>query len=402
VKGPGLILAGCLWAHSGMAGDRLDLTGQLDMRWVGATGETSYLNGGLGALRFDPDHEGLRLGRAFLASRLRLTDIVTLHMVLDSYGDHDRNPIGLSECWAEIRPFPTSALRWHARIGAFYMPISLENRGPGWSDVYTITPSALNSWIGEEFRTIGAEVEARWLGASSEYLGDFALVAAVYGWNDAAGSLLADGGFSLTDRPSLLFGDLGRPPMSFYHEIDHRPGYYSGLIWRHHDRLEIRALRYDNRADPSAASTAGAAWRTRFSSLGARWEPTEHWTVLAQYLSGDTESDAYWGEYLPIRMTYRTAFALASFEAGRERLSARFDHFETHQSSVVEDQPANESGHAGTLAWTHEFGEHWQAVAEWIHVWSRFPPRAEYGQPVELPQTETQIAVRYRFHGTFF
>jgi len=27
-----------------------------------------------------------------------------------------------------------------------------------------------------------------------------------------------------------------------------------------------------------------------------------------------------------------------------------------------------------------------------------YPPRAEYGQPVELPQTETQIAVRYRFH----
>jgi hypothetical protein len=401
VKWLWLIAAACLSAKTAAAGDQLDVTGQLDMRWIQASGETSYLNGGLGALRFDPDHEGLRLGRAFLASRLRLTDIVTLHMVVDSYGDRDRNPVNLSEFWAEIRPFPTSALRWRARIGAFYMPISMENRGPGWSAVYTITPSALNSWIGEEFRTIGAEVEARWLGASSEYLGDFALVASVYGWNDSAGSLLADGGFSLTDRPSLLFGDLGQPPRSFYHDIDHKPGYYSGLIWRHHDRLEIRALRYDNRADPSAYSSAGGAWRTRFASVGARWEPTAHWSFVAQYLSGDTESDAYWDEYSSIRMTYRAAFVLASIEAGRDRVSARFDHFETHQSTVAEDQPANETGHAGTLAWTHEFGEHWQAVAEWIHVWSRFPPREEYGQAVELPQTQTQIAVRYRFHDAF-
>jgi len=232
-------------------------------------------------------------------------------------------------------------------------------------------------------------VEARWLGASSEYLGDFALIAAVYGWNESAGSLLADGGFSLTDRPSLLFGDLGQPPMSFYHDLDHHPGYYSGLTWRHHDRLEIRALRYDNRADPTVSSSAGAAWRTRFASVGARWEPAAHWTFVAQYLSGDTASNSDGDDYYSIRMTYRAAFVLASVEAGRERVSARFDHFETHQSNLAEDQPANETGYAGTLAWMHEFDEHWQAVAEWIHVWSRFPPRAEYGQAVELPQTQT-------------
>ena len=60
----------CLSAGISAAGDQLAVDGALDMRWVHATGEASYLDGGLGSLRFDSDHEDLRLGRAFMAARL--------------------------------------------------------------------------------------------------------------------------------------------------------------------------------------------------------------------------------------------------------------------------------------------------------------------------------------------
>ena len=392
-------LTACLWAGLALAEDPLDINGMLDLRWVHSTGALSYLNGGSGALRFDPDHEGLRLGRAMLAPRLRVSDLVTVHAVIDAYGDHDRNAVDVSEFWADVRPYPTDALRWRLRVGAFHMPVSLENRGAGWSDVYSITPSALNTWLGEEFRTIGAELEARWLGASSGYLGDIAVVAAAYGWNDPAGALLADGGFALTDRPSTLFGGLGRPPITFYHEIDRRPGYYAGLSWRHDDRLEVRALRYDNRADPRAAITAGGgAWRTRFSSLGARLEPDAHWTFISQYLCGDTVIGPASGGDYPFRMTFQAAFGLASLEWGRARLTARFDQFRTRQSSGFYGPPSDDSGHAWTVAWTHDLGDRWQLAAEWIRVSSRFPPRANYGVPVALLESQTQLAVRYRFH----
>src|SRR5580658_5976227 len=182
----GLALWAALSTGECSAQDRLSVDGDLDLRWVHATSDTSYLNGGLGDLRFDSDHEGLRLGSAILAPTWRIADIVTLHAVIDDYGDHDRNPVDLSEFYLDVRPFPTNAVRWRMRIGAFIMPISLENRGIGWTDVYSITPSAVNTWLGEEFRTIGAEVEARWLGASVGYLGDVALVAGAYGWNDQA------------------------------------------------------------------------------------------------------------------------------------------------------------------------------------------------------------------------
>ncbi len=390
----------CLWAGlAAAAEDQLNVVGALDLRWVHATGELSYLNGGLGILRFDPEHDGVRLGRAFLAPRLRVTDIVTVHAVVDAYGDYGGNPVDLSELWAEVRPFPSNALRWRLRVGAFHMPISLENRGPGWSDVYSLTPSALNTWLGEEFRTIGAEIEARWLGASRGYLGDVALVAAAYGWNDPAGVLLAERGFALTDRPSTLFDGLGRSPTNFYQEIDRRPGYYAGLAWRHHDRLEIRALRYDNLADPSAQTRSGeSAWRTRFSSVGARWEPTTHWTYIAQYLDGDTAVGPNTVIDDQFRMTYHAAFALTSFECGRERLTTRFDDFRTHQLSGFYGPPRDDSGHAWTIGWTHDLGEHWQLAAEWIRVSSRFPPRANVGDAPVFLETQTQIGIRYRFH----
>jgi hypothetical protein len=298
----------------------------------------------------------------------------------------------------DIHPFPTTSVRWRARVGAFFMPASLENRGIGWTNVYSITPSAINTWIGEEFRTIGAELEARWLGASSGYLGDVALIAAAYGWNDPAGVLIAKRGFALTDRPSTLFDGLGKPSDGFYHEIDRKPGYYVGVSWKHHDRLEVRALRYDNRGDPGAINAAGdSAWRTRFSSVGARLEPSSHWTFAAQYLDGDTAVGA---DSLGIAQFYdrfRAAYALASFEWARERLTARYDDFHTHQLSGFYGPASNENGHGWTFAWSHELGEHWQILVEWLRVASIFPPRMEIGNPAAQTQSQLQLAARYKF-----
>jgi hypothetical protein len=386
------------WTAGAAAQDRVTVSGDLDLRWVQASGVPAYLNGGLGLLRFDPDHEGIRLGRAFLAPNWRATDIVSVHAVIDAYDDyHSRNAVDLSEFYLDVRPYPTGPIRWRARLGAFFMPVSLENRGIGWTSVYSITPSAVNTWIGEEFRTIGAEVEARWLGASSGYLGEIAVVAAAYGWNDPAGVLLAERGFGLSDRPSTLFGGLGRPPIEFYHEIDRKPGYYGGLSWKHHDWLEVRALRYDNRADPGAETDAGGyAWRTRFYSLGASVEPIEHWTLIAQYLNGNTAVGPDGNQQFYMR--FHADFALASYEWARERFTVRYDNFDTNQvSGFFFGPPSDETGHSWTFAWSHQHGEHWQFVAEWLRVASVFPPRIALAESAAQVESQFQLAARYRF-----
>src|SRR5580658_7987313 len=249
--GGALLVCSVLFGPYAKAQERVNVTGELDLRWVDATGAPSFFDNGLGILRFDPDHEGPRLGHALLVSDLRLADFVTAHVVADAYGDHGSNFAGVSEAYLDARPI-TGSIEWNAKLGAFFMPVSFENSGPGWTDIYTLTPSALNTWIGEEFRTLGTQLQARWIGANYGYPGDLALFGAVYAWNEPAGSLLDERGFALTARPSNIFGSLGEPPTSFYHELDRRAGYFAGVDWRHRDLLEVRALRYDNQANPNA------------------------------------------------------------------------------------------------------------------------------------------------------
>lgn len=393
-----LVLLCAVLTREVCANDALTVAGTIDLRWVASNAETSYMNGGLGPLRFDADHDGLRLGRAMLASSLRLTDLITVHGVLDAYGDDPDKPVDLSELYVEIRPYPTNAVRWSARVGAFHMPVSLENRAVGWTPVYSITPSALNTWLGEEFRTIGVEGEARWLGASSGYFGDVALVAAAYGWNDPAGVLLATRGFALSDRTSGLFGSLGRTPYGFFREIDHRPGYYSGLSWRHHDTFELRALYYDNRGNPAATAADGdGAWRTHFWSYGARLEPANHWTLLAQYMDGETTIGPDSAGPDQFNMTFHAGFALASFDWGPQLLTARYDDFGTNQYSGFYGPPADQAGHSWTLAWGYDLTEHWQLFVEGIRVTSSFPPRVSVGEPPARVDSQLQASVRYRF-----
>jgi hypothetical protein len=392
------VWVGCaLWAAQAAADDTLIIDGLVDLRAVSATAQPSYVDGGLGTVRFDDSHDGLRLGRASLSARLRITDTLSATAVVDAYDDGDQDPVGISEAFVAWRPFPTNALRWQVKAGAFFLPVSLEHRLVGWSSPYTLSASALNTWVGEEFRVIGTEIEARWLGAAIGYRGDVALVGGAFGWNEGAGVVMAERGWALTDRPSLVFSGLGRRRPGLYYEFDGRAGAYAGLSWRHHEQLEVRALYYDNRADPAAQNADGdAAWRTSFSTIGARWEPLDNVTFAAQHLQGRTAVGAD-GSDDQFNMRFETWYALASVEYRRHRLSVRFDRFSTHQESGFYGRLADETGHAFTVALMHRLAERWELAAEWLRVNSQFPPRIDAGVAAASTDTQFQLAVRYRF-----
>ena len=42
--------------------------------------------------------------------------------------------------------------------------MSLENRASGWESPYTLSYSAINSWLATEVRTLGVEAQLEWLG----------------------------------------------------------------------------------------------------------------------------------------------------------------------------------------------------------------------------------------------
>jgi len=391
-------LAACALLAARAASAATDWQLSADLRLVDSDGEKSFLDGGQGTLRFGEDRSGLRIGRLRFALDQSFGQILTLKLDASSWGDHDKTPVGLTEAYLLLRPYPFAGWRARLRAGAFYAPISLENRAAGWESPYTITYSALDSWVAEELRTIGLESQLEWLGTRTGKDFDVGLTAAVYGWNDPAGVGLADHGFALDDRQSLLEGRVGvrgAPPFGGYqefHEVDTRPGEYEGLEVRYLDRIVVRALHYDNQANPAAFDALGPryAWETYFDTAGIRAENEDGWGVIAQWLAGETYVEPFGNE---LEWKFRTRYVLLSKRTGRHSLSARYDDFEVDP----EDGPVGwQKGHALTAAYVFEASTHWRCTLEWVRVRSFESNRALFlGQAPFATESMLQLAIRY-------
>jgi hypothetical protein len=371
----------------------------LDARLVSSDGERSFVNGGLGTLRYDDTQSGLRLGRARFALSEALGQVWSLRLDASAWGDHDRSPVDLTEAYLQFRPYPFAGYRFRLKAGAFYAPISLENRAAGWESPYTLSYSAINTWLGEELRTIGVEGQLDWLGTRTGHGFDLALTGGVFGWNDPAGVVIATRGFSLDDRQTTLFGRVGASnssplkSMELFHEIDSRAGYYAGIEARYFDRVVFRALHYDNRADPEAFDPAirTFAWNTHFNSVGLRAESADGWTAIMQYLDGETSIEPGSG-YLG--WPFRARFGLVSRQMRNHRISIRYDSFAVESEST--EGAGAQHGHAWTAAYVFEPDTHWRFTFEWLRVSSDTANRVlELGLPPLATETQVQLAVRF-------
>jgi hypothetical protein len=373
----------------------------LDVRLLTSDGSRSFLDGGLGELRFGEDKSGLQLGRARFALAQTIGEVWCLRLDASAWDNNDKNLIDLTEAYLEYRPYPRAGFRARIKGGAFYAPISLENREGGWGSPYTVSSSALNTWIGEELRTIGLEGQLEWLGTRMGHNIDLGLTAALYGWNDPAGGVVASHGFALHDRQTTLFGRVGPrgvPPLygrELFHDIDGRPGMYAGIEARYLDRLVLRALHYDNRGDPTAfdAELMDFAWETRFDSAGLRLETAAGWTAIVQWLDGETYIDPGFRIEWPLE----ARFALLSKSNGPHMLSVRYDDFAV--GSNLPDGSGVQSGHAWIAAYVFEHDPHWRFTLEWLRVTTHLVNRTIYlGEPPLATESQLQFAARYKLH----
>ena len=371
----------------------------LDARLVSSDGQRSFVEDGLGTLRYDNSQSGLRLGRARFALSESLGEVWSLRLDASAWGDNDRHPVDLTEAYLRFSPYPFAGYRFRLKAGAFHAPISLENRAAGWESPYTLSYSAINTWLGEELRTIGLEGQLDWLGTHTGHGFDLALTGGVFGWNDPAGVVIATRGFALDDRQTTLFGRVGSSRSSplkavnLFHEIDGHAGYYAGVEAKYFDRLVMRALHYDNRADPAAFDTAihAFAWDTRFNSVGLRAESADGWTAIVQWLDGDTYVQP---EGVKLGWPFRARFALLSRQIGLHRLSIRYDSFAV--DSEAPDGGGAQRGHAWTAAYIFEPDRHWRFSLEWLRVRSDTANRAlDLGEAPAATETQVQLGVRY-------
>jgi hypothetical protein len=372
----------------------------LDLRAVSSDAATSVLDGGFSPTRFSEHQSGLQLGRLRLALDAPLGEVWRLHLDASAWGNAYKSPVGLTEAYLQFRPYPRDDLRVRIKAGAFYAPISLENGAAGWASPYMLSYSALNSWLAEELRTIGLEAKVDWLGTRTGLPFDIGAVAGVYGWNEVAGAALANGGFILDDRQTPLFDSVGKlsgptgARIEPFREIDGRAGYYAGLDLQFPGHLLVTALHYDNRADPTVADTVSHvfAWNTTFNSAGARWESDSGWTVIAQWLAGQTKIAPGGGV---LEWPFDARYALLSKRiAPRQTLSVRYDRFEVDSRNAEPD--GAQSGHAWTAAYVFDAGKRWTVTVEWLRVTSNsYSWSEETEHPGPITDNQAQLSIRY-------
>jgi len=402
------VIASLIAATAAGAADlsSVDAQGFVELRGVAVDSSLpSYVHGGLGLLPFDDEHDGVESGHFVLDLRAPLSETLRAQFsAIATTGDDEQNPVDITEAFIEWRPYPQSQWRWRAKLGAFYPPISLENRGVGWQSLYSLSPSAINTWVGEEARSVGAELSATSVGATLGRDLDIGGVVGVYGWNDPIGVLIFERGWSLNDRVVPLFGGTRRPfRMSDHdryieptHEIDDRLGYYAGVEAKWQGRHQLRLLHYDNRGDPAQQGYADDAWRTRFDSIGASVS-LAGLMLIAQAMQGDTAVGPSTDGRGMLIADYRAWFLLGSYSLDKHRVTIRHDRMHIESTRGAEFFDSNQRAQAWTAAYLYEHDSHWLAAAEWLRISGSLHQRELLGLPAEATEQQLQMVLRYSF-----
>jgi hypothetical protein len=383
--------------------DDLSWQGYVDARMVAPSVEQSWLKGGLGKLRYGSENGGVdgRFAEAVGEVNWHATPELTFTTTLRVEPDQ-RTGVDALEAYAHYHPQSSGDWSWSVKVGAFFPPLSLENQDVGWASVYTLTPSAIDSWVGDELRTIGAEAEL----TRRTDIGTLTLLGALFVRNDPAGVLIAERGWTLDDRPTGLFETIHEPNASLaflnrdypdrvplFLEIDHRPGWYAGGAWEIPGFGRAQILDYDNDADPAAHESDYPAWHTRFWSEGFRTN-IGNATVLFQNLAGSTSVQFV----APFTWTtqFWSSYALASYDMDDWRLSLRGDLFGTNEDRMFW-QEFGEHGRAATaaLSW---FPKDWLSLtAEFIALDATRLERLAEGLSKEDVEDQFQLSTRVTF-----
>jgi hypothetical protein len=249
---------------------------------------------------------------------------------------------------------------WAVLAGVTNPSFSLENIGPAWTPRYTITPSALSSWLWEEGRVLGLEGEWWRTFGDGIALDTFAGL----GWGpDEQGTLLARRGWVLSDWLSGINSELPLPtPLGeaeVFDERDGRPALYVGGSAG--DPWKIGTLHvgyFDNLGNLEVKGV----WETRYAVFGVALQPLPGLDILFQYLIGKT-SVATPGLSSDIQALY----PLVSYRWRQHRVAFRYDDFKVQDGSAGAPN-TRERGHAFTVSYLFEFWLRHRIGFEYITV----------------------------------
>lgn len=381
-----------------------------DVRLVAIDSEQSWVDGGFGKLRWGSGGNGEvqpELGNASLVWKPDLGWSLGA-IVVGSLEGGRHSEAGLSQAYLTYRPMRSSTVTFLARAGLMWPPVSLEHEGADWHVKDSITPSAINSWIGEEIRPLAVEAS---LGFN---IGEHKLraTAAVIAANDTAGTLLTFRGWALDDRTTLAFRAQRLPPLdseiaSFQAPFTHplldvgagfaqRPGYYAKIAWQPPLPLRLELFRYDNDASPQAVQAQKEwGWRTWFDDVGLVADLGSGATLKVQALEGRTQMGYALAGRRWVDNRFRSAFVLVTRPIGPIGLTGRIEAFDTKNRGSIVDGEYDDNGWAATLAAKHAW-KHFTGLLEFLHVSSTRDARQEVG--INPRQSQNQLQAEVRMH----
>ncbi|MDP5213620.1 hypothetical protein ORJ66_11255 [Pseudoalteromonas tunicata] len=387
----------------------VEIKGVAQIHWVQAHQPDYWLNKGTGIYQYDSGNDGLNVAQGLLAMEQDLADELSFSAVIN-YNQRPAQSIGLTQGYFKYKPIVPSAYKWQIQAGLFYPRMSLENPDLGWTSPYTYTNSAINSWLGEEIKTIGLELSVNRPGRFFNSPHSFNAVASVFKANDPAGTLLAWRGFALHDRQTSLnelvpfanlpsFTDTAlrfqasnvRP----FEEIDGRFGYYFGLHWDYYKQSQLRFYLYDNNGDPSVLnkSTGQYAWDTKFVSLAWQYKFDSQWRLITQAMHGNTAM----GKSRGVDVDFNAYFALVSYQHFAHRWSLRYDHFNVIERDNWLWDPNDSHGEGLTIAWRFDLTAQWQVGLEYSVANSFAANRDLWQWPQNERQRQSLANLQYRF-----
>jgi hypothetical protein len=371
----------------------VDLNGSLALRGVNATGPNSWLDGGWGRLEAGGNRDEL-LADAHLGVTWR-----SEHFGAHASGAATNDHAGVVEAYVEARA-ELGLDEVQLRGGQFFLPTSRENKDELWQSPYTMAFSALNSWIGEEVRPIGVDLQYRHITSAGRAI---TAGATAFRGNDTMGTLLGWRGWSIGNRLGTYNERLPLPPLAsldrffvrqghgtraFGEDLDGRTGYSARLRYALPERASVQYTYLDNRGD-RALHGDDYAWATSFHLLGAEAGNRDRFTIAAEYMRGTTAMGLSRTAF--VDADFYAAYLLLSQKIGRNRFSGRYESFNTAERDFSLAEPNEEHGRAWTFTWLYDLREHVRVGAEFTQFVGDRP-----GTP-DPDARNISLEARYRF-----
>lgn len=379
--------------------------GEFSLLLLQPSGQQPWWQGGTAQLAYEKT--AVQAGPQLLALHVDSDSdfSATMHAQWHSIPTHD---LGITEAWLSYQPLPVAGYRLRARAGYFYPAMSLENTDTAWSSPYSSNFSVINSWLAEELRARGIELNISRPGRFFKSESSWQLVGGLFQGNDPLGTIISWRGFAshpfqtnlgeqvrFANYPSIRQGPLAQQPpwVQPSRELDHRTGYYAGLHWSFQNNTELRVYHYDNNGDPLVLRHGQYAWDTQFQSLAVQQQLSENWRLISQYLTGSTEMGPK-----AVVLDYQSWFSLLHYAGDGYRLNLRFDHWQQQDLDLLPGDDNNGRGHGWNVNLQLPLTAEFMLALEWSRFNSHQANRAQWQNgAVQQQVQQLQFLLHWRF-----